>query len=217
MKPIDDKKDAVVIRAVSRDEEGKKRVEKAEVKTHKVDTVKYIEKKLVDKGIIRMERHPVDGKGGIGKPPPKSGHGGKYTWEGPDDEAESELEGAAQPAIDEKDPNYVDEEAEEKLVRGEEKDVADLIAGEVEVAKAVEERDGVARVEFSMVQIIKYGMGAYGGGVFDVKEKFDVEEKLRGDLLSCIFNFSISVLGLLSSHQSSESFDSSSCRAFLPV
>ncbi|KAK2655071.1 hypothetical protein Ddye_008123 [Dipteronia dyeriana] len=49
-----------------------------ELKTHNIDTIKYIEKKLMDKGVRRMERHPADGIG-IGKPPPKSGHGGKYT------------------------------------------------------------------------------------------------------------------------------------------
>lgn len=139
---MDDKKDKVVIRAVSRDEEGKKRVEKMELNTHNIDTIKYVEKKLMDKGVRRMDRHPVDGLGGIGKPPPKSGHGGKYTWEGPDDLAENELD-AAPPAIDEKDPNYVDEELEEKIVKGEEGD--GLVIGEVEVAK--EAKEGVARVE----------------------------------------------------------------------
>ncbi|KAJ6694518.1 hypothetical protein OIU85_005222 [Salix viminalis] len=148
MKAIDDKKDTVVMKAVSRVEEGKKKMEKAELKTHSTDTIKYVEKKLVDNGVLRMERHPVDGrKGGIGKPPPKSGHGGKFTWEGPYDEAEIELEAAAPPAIDEKDPNYVDEVMEEKIVKGEEKDVAGLVVGEIEVAKAVEGRRGVARVE----------------------------------------------------------------------
>lgn len=139
---MDDKKDKVVIRAVSRDEEGKKRVEKMELNTRNIDTIKYVEKKLMDKGVQRMDRHPVDGLGGIGKPPPKSGHGGKYTWEGPDDLAENELD-AAPPAIDEKDPNYVDEELEEKIVKGEEGD--GLVIGEVEVAK--EAKEGVARVE----------------------------------------------------------------------
>ncbi|KDP42762.1 hypothetical protein JCGZ_23702 [Jatropha curcas] len=141
MKPIDEKKDKVVIRAVSHDEEGRKRVEKTELHTHNKDTIKYVEKKLMDKGVHRMDRHPVDGIGGIRKPPPKSGHGGKYTWEGPEDMAESELD-AAPPAIDEKDPNYVDEEKEEKLLRGEE---GELVVGEVEVAK--EAKEGVARIE----------------------------------------------------------------------
>ncbi|KAK2657257.1 hypothetical protein Ddye_010309 [Dipteronia dyeriana] len=143
MNPIDDKKDTVTIRAVSRDEEGRKRVEKTELKTHNIETIKYIEKKLTDKGVQRMERHPADGIGiGIGKPPPKSGHGGKYTWEGPDDMATAELM-AAPPAIDEKDPNYVDEETEEKIMS----DVAGLVVGVVEVAKAAEDRQGVARVD----------------------------------------------------------------------
>ncbi|XP_021908666.1 uncharacterized protein LOC110822772 [Carica papaya] len=138
MKPIDDKKETVTIRAVSRDEEGRKRVEKAEVKTHNVDTLKYIEKKLADKGVQRMDRHPADGIG-IGRPPPKSGRGGKYTWDGPDGPAENELE-AAPPAIDRGDPNYVDEEEEEKVARD-----SGLVVGEVEVAK--EAPEGVGRVE----------------------------------------------------------------------
>ncbi|KAJ4841846.1 hypothetical protein Tsubulata_008661 [Turnera subulata] len=146
MKPIDDKKDKVVIRAVSQDEEGRKRVEKTQLDAHNIDTVKYVEKKLLDKGVIRMERHPANGIGGIGRPPPKSGHGGKYTWEGPGDMAESELE-AVPAAIDERDPNYVDEEEEGKILRGEASDVAGLVVGEVEVPKAVEAREGVARVE----------------------------------------------------------------------
>ncbi|XP_030924415.1 uncharacterized protein LOC126692040 [Quercus robur] len=146
-KPIvDDKKEeAVTIRAVSGDEEGRKRVEKTEVNTHKIDTLKYVEKKLMDKGVLRMDRHPADGIG-IGKPPPKSGHGGKYTWEGPDDIAESELS-EVPPAIDEKDPNYVDEEEEEKILKGEKSEVAGLVVGVVEVPKVVEEKEGVARIE----------------------------------------------------------------------
>ncbi|KAF3441729.1 hypothetical protein FNV43_RR15644 [Rhamnella rubrinervis] len=145
MKPINDKKETVTIRAVSHDEEGRKRVEKAELDTHNIDTVKYVEKKLFEKGVQRLERHPANGIG-IGRPPPKSGHGGKYTWEGPDDLVENELS-PTPPAIDERDPNYVDEETEEKIVKGEDGDVAGLVVGEVEVAKAVEDREGVARVE----------------------------------------------------------------------
>ncbi|KAF3967229.1 hypothetical protein CMV_008756 [Castanea mollissima] len=146
-KPIvDDKKEeAVTIRAVRGDEEGRKRVEKIEVTTHKIDTVKNIEKKLMDKGVLRMDRHPANGIG-IGKPPPKSGHGGKYTWEGPDDIAESELS-EVPPAIDEKDPNFVDEEEEEKILKGEKSEVAGLVVGVVEVPKVVEEKEGVARIE----------------------------------------------------------------------
>ena len=135
----------MTIRAVSGDEEGRKRVEKTEVNTHKIDTLKYVEKKLMDKGVLRMDRHPADGIG-IGKPPPKSGHGGKYTWEGPDDIAESELS-EVPPAIDEKDPNYVDEEEEEKILQGEKSEVAGLVVGVVEVPKVVEEKEGVARIE----------------------------------------------------------------------
>ncbi|PRQ43765.1 hypothetical protein RchiOBHm_Chr3g0471911 [Rosa chinensis] len=145
MKPIDGKKDKVTIRAVSHNEEGRKIVEKTELKTRNIDTIKYVEKKLVDMGLQGRERHPIDGLG-IGQPPPKSGHGGKYTWEGPGDMAENELD-PVPAAIDERDPNYVDEEEEERIVKGKEADVAEMVVGEVEVAKAVENREGVARVE----------------------------------------------------------------------
>ncbi|KAK6942679.1 hypothetical protein RJ641_028056 [Dillenia turbinata] len=91
-----------------------------------------------------MERHPADGLGGLGQPPPKSGHGGKYTWEGQRDAAETELSDDP-PAIDEKDPNYVDEEEEEKIK--EDGEVAELVVGEVDVPKAAEVKESVARVE----------------------------------------------------------------------
>ena len=61
----------------------------------------------------------------------KSGHGGKHTWEGPRDTAENEL-GAAPPAIDENDPNYVDEEAEDRILRGE------VMVGELELPTLAE-------------------------------------------------------------------------------
>ncbi|KAF8396463.1 hypothetical protein HHK36_018086 [Tetracentron sinense] len=135
-------KETIVIRAVSKDEEGRKRVEKAELDTHNIDTLKYIEKKLANKGVQRMERHPVDGLS-LAHGPHKSGHGGKYTWEGPGDFAETEL-CAAPPAIDERDPNYVNEEVEERIVKGEDSEVAGVVVGEVEVAKAAEAKEGVA-------------------------------------------------------------------------
>ncbi|XVE76041.1 hypothetical protein DITRI_Ditri12bG0141100 [Diplodiscus trichospermus] len=140
-----DKKPEAVFRAVSRDEEGRKKVERAAVPSRNIETIKYVERKLEDKGFQRMERHPASGIG-IGQPPPKSGHGGKYTWEGPGDMAENELE-PVPPAIDEKDPNYVDEEEEERILRGEKGEEAELVVGVVEVAKAAEDREGVARVE----------------------------------------------------------------------
>ncbi|CAN6577510.1 unnamed protein product [Malus baccata var. baccata] len=145
MKPIDGKKDTVTIRAVSRDEEGRKRVEKMKLHTHNIDTVKYVEKKLIDKGVQRLDRHPKDGTG-IGRPPPKSGHGGKYTWKGPGGVADDVTDPVAV-AIDQRDPNYVDEEKEEMIVKGEDDDVAGLVVGEVEVAKAAEDKEGVSRVE----------------------------------------------------------------------
>ncbi|CAM8931052.1 unnamed protein product [Rhodiola kirilowii] len=137
-RPIESAKhpDKRVIRAVSSNEEGRKVVEKVEVKTRNVETLKYVEKKLEDKGCMRLDRHPMDGRGGIHAPPPKQGHGGKYTWEGPGDVVESEAVAEESPAaIDEKDPNYVEEE----VVDGE------VVIGEVEAAKVAAE--GVARVE----------------------------------------------------------------------
>ncbi|KAL0426499.1 UNVERIFIED_CONTAM: hypothetical protein Slati_2824700 [Sesamum latifolium] len=141
--PIDDKKETVTLRAMSHDEAGMKRVEKVEVVgTHNIDTLKHVQKKLIDKGIQRQDRHPIDGLP-RGRQP-KSGHGGKYTWEGPADDAANELE-EAPAAIDEKDPNYVDEEAEGRILRGEVSGVAGLVVGEIDVAKMAEE--GVARID----------------------------------------------------------------------
>ncbi|OWM82491.1 uncharacterized protein LOC116207712 [Punica granatum] len=126
------------------DEHVEKVVEKTHFKPRHPHTVKYIERKLEEKGLLRQERHPVDGLGGIRRPAPKSGHGGKYTWEGPEDVAESEL-APTPPALDERDPNFVDEETEEKIVRGEDEEVEGYVVGEVEVPKA--EEVGVARVD----------------------------------------------------------------------
>ena len=138
MKPIDDKQETVTIRAGSDDEEGRKGVEKRELNTHNIHTIKYVEKKLINKGVQRKDRHPADGIR-IGRPPPKSGHGGKFTWEGPASVEDNEL--MTEPAaMDEGDPNYLDWEE-----RGEE--TSELVVGEVEVAKVAEEHDGVARVE----------------------------------------------------------------------
>lgn len=139
MKAVQGKKAPAEIRAVSHDEEGRKRVERVEVYSRNIDTIKHVEKKLEDKGVQRLERHPADGIG-VRRPPPKSGHGGKYTWEGPDGLTENELT-PLPAAIDEKDPNYVDEELEE------ESDVGGFVIGEVEVAKAAEDLEGVARVD----------------------------------------------------------------------
>ncbi|XP_059643322.1 uncharacterized protein LOC132285170 [Cornus florida] len=136
MKPVDEKKETLTFRAVSRDEEGRKPVEKAKVSKQNIDKLKYTEKKLVDKGVHRMERHPADGLP-LAHGPPKFGHGGKYTWEGP---AENEME-AVPAAVDEKDPNYVEEE--ERL----DGEVTELVVGEVEVPKAAEVKEGVARIE----------------------------------------------------------------------
>ncbi|XP_076943071.1 uncharacterized protein LOC143633001 [Bidens hawaiensis] len=128
----------VTIRAVSANEEGRKWVEKIEVKTHNIDTLKHIEKKLTDKGLHRLDRHPRDGIS-LEKQA-KGGRGGKYTWDGPGGVVDDELD-PAPPAVDEKDPNYVDEEEEVRVAR----EVDGVVVGEVEVAKVLE--TGVGRVE----------------------------------------------------------------------
>lgn len=129
-------KEKVEIRAECRAEDGRKHVEKVELKTRDVDTLKYVERKLIDKGVQRLDRHPADGL--PLKHDPKKGHGGKYSWEGPDTEFENQL--LAEAAIDVKDPNYVDEEEEEEEINDDE-----LVIGAVETPKAAAE--GVARIE----------------------------------------------------------------------
>ncbi|KAL2502657.1 Uncharacterized protein Fot_36505 [Forsythia ovata] len=81
-----------------RADEGRKHVERVEIPTYRGDKVKYVERKLIDKGVQKKERHPADGL--PLKDDPKKG-------------LEKE---AAPPAIDEKDPNYVEEglEGEER-------------------------------------------------------------------------------------------------------
>ncbi|KAL6595492.1 hypothetical protein ACP70R_047832 [Stipagrostis hirtigluma subsp. patula] len=130
------------MRVTHRDEEGKKVTEKVPVPaTRRPDTVKHFERKLEEQGLHRLERHPANAPRGvgIGAPPPKSGRGGKYTWEGPGDPAESELD-PAPPAVDPRDPNYEAEEGEDEVAK-------EVVVGEVEVAKVAEARDGVARVD----------------------------------------------------------------------
>ncbi|KAI3831553.1 hypothetical protein MKX03_029511 [Papaver bracteatum] len=130
-----------------------KKVENKEVTTHTPETLRYIEKKMRDKVMLLILIHnPVDGMG-LHKNP-KSGHGGKYTWEGPRDLVDDEFSmGQDVPAaIDEGDPNYVDEEIEEKIMRGD-SDVVDpdtkvFVVGEVDVAKTANDaHGGVSRVD----------------------------------------------------------------------
>ncbi|XP_062202830.1 uncharacterized protein LOC133905137 [Phragmites australis] len=133
------------LRVTHRDEEGKKVTEKVPIpETRRPDTAKHFERKLEEQGLHRLERHPANAPRGvgIGAPPPKSGRGGKYTWEGPGGLAGSELD-PAPPAIDRNDPNYEEEggpAAEDEVAK-------EVVVGEVEVAKVAEARDGVARVD----------------------------------------------------------------------
>ncbi|KAJ0249570.1 Plant/protein [Hirschfeldia incana] len=136
---VDETKNTVVLRAEHRDEEGRKAVDKFELKTRNPDTFKQVEKKLMEKGVQRMERHPSDGTQ-IKRPPPKSGHGGKYTWEGAGRMEDYEMQ-PDPPAMDEGDPNY----DEEKIGGGGDDVVVEVVKGELEVAK--EAPGGVARVE----------------------------------------------------------------------
>ena len=131
------------MRVTHRDEEGKKVTEKLPVpEARRPDTAKYIERKLEEQGFHRFERHPANAPRGVGisTPPPKSGRGGKYTWEGPGGLVEDELD-PAPPAIDPNDPNYEDDDGAVDEV------AKDVVVGEVEVAKVAEGRDGVARVD----------------------------------------------------------------------
>ncbi|KAL5203759.1 hypothetical protein ABZP36_008630 [Zizania latifolia] len=124
-----------VMRVTHCDEEDKKVVEKMPIpETRRPDTAKHLERKLVEQGLHRLERHPANGPRGIGAPPPKSGRGGKFTWEGPDGLVDSHLE-PVPPAIDRHDLNY--EEDGDGVVDEE------VVVGEVEVAKVAEARDGV--------------------------------------------------------------------------
>ncbi|KAF0896533.1 hypothetical protein E2562_024389 [Oryza meyeriana var. granulata] len=132
------------MRVTHRDEEGKKVTEKMPIpETRRPDTAKHFERKLEEQGFHRLERHPANGPArGIGAPPPKSGRGGKFTWEGPDGLVDSQLE-PVPPAIDPNDPNY----EEDGVGAGDDEVAKEVIVGEVEVAKVAEARDGVARVD----------------------------------------------------------------------
>ncbi|CAN6325811.1 unnamed protein product [Urochloa humidicola] len=133
------------MRVTHRDEEGKKVTEKMPIpETRRPDTAKHFERKLEEQGFHRLERHPANAPRGvgIGTPPPKSGRGGKYTWEGPGGLVEDELD-PAPAAIDPNDPNY----EEEAGAAGDDEVAKEVVVGEVEVAKVAEERDGVARVD----------------------------------------------------------------------
>ncbi|KAH0449551.1 hypothetical protein IEQ34_020243 [Dendrobium chrysotoxum] len=123
----------MALKPVSVNEEAKKVLEEElPKKPRHPHTIRYIEKKLVDKGFHRMERHPGDGIS-LARGPPKSGHGGPFTWEGPDSEFEPEPDPVA---FDEADPDYVEEE-----------EVKEMVVGEVEVAKVAEAKEGVSRIE----------------------------------------------------------------------
>lgn len=138
--PVNENKDTVVLQAKHGNEEGRKCVDKFELKTRNPETIKQVERKLMGKGVQRMERHPSDGIS-LKRPPSKSGHGGKYTWEGPDRMEDYEMQ-PDPPAMDEGDPNYDEEQTNKKI--GDDVEV-DLVKGEVQVAK--EAPAGVARVE----------------------------------------------------------------------
>ncbi|KAG6544570.1 hypothetical protein Mapa_013992 [Marchantia paleacea] len=74
----------------------------------------YEHTKNVKKGSERLDRRSATGHSGQ---PKKSGHGGKFTWDGPTSQ-EDYGEDDAVVALDKKDPNYIDEdqEAEDKKV-----------------------------------------------------------------------------------------------------
>uniref|UniRef100_A0A0D9XWW9 Uncharacterized protein n=1 Tax=Leersia perrieri TaxID=77586 RepID=A0A0D9XWW9_9ORYZ len=126
------------MRVTHRDEEGHKVTEKLPVpETRRPDTARHLERKLEEQGLHRLDRRPANGPPakGIGAPPPKSGRGGKFTWEGPDSIVDSQLD-PLPPAIDRNDPNYDEDEAEEGEKGGQRRrgDVAGVSV--VEPAKA---------------------------------------------------------------------------------
>jgi hypothetical protein len=90
---------------------------------HRYTSVKrseYARSLGVKKGFERLDRRSASGTRGDTK---KSGHGGKFTWDGPSSE-EEDYDVASPPVTDRNDPNYVDEpvkEEEKKVV--EEKEV----------------------------------------------------------------------------------------------
>lgn len=95
------------------------------------------------KGLLRLDRRPASGITGA---PKKHGHGGKFTWEGP---AEEDADFVEPPpaALDERDPNHVEEE-EEKEEEEEGPDAQETVRV-VEVAK-VAGPQGVARLEVNL-------------------------------------------------------------------
>ena len=110
-------KPGTVKRVVYGDEEGRHRVEKVAVpETRHPDTLRYVDRKMCEKGMNRMERRPVDGLT-IKCGPHKSGHGGKFTWEGPDDVVQTQLD-PAPAAIDEGDPNFDNDVQGQQLEEG---------------------------------------------------------------------------------------------------
>lgn len=133
---------AMHMRVTRRDEEGHKVSKRVPVpETRRPDTARHLERKLEEQGLHRLEHHPANAPlgVGIGMPPPKSGRGGKYTWEGAGGLVEDQM-GSAPAAIDRNDPNYEEEEEEADVTK-------DGVVGEVEVAKLAEHRDGVARLD----------------------------------------------------------------------
>ncbi|EFJ16653.1 hypothetical protein SELMODRAFT_421764 [Selaginella moellendorffii] len=84
----------------------------------------YADRKNAKKGVERLNRH--GGPVGVRAQPKKGGKGGEFTWEGNKDPTQYDKE-SVPVAIDEKDPNYVDEEQEEQDRK--------VAAGVVEVAK----------------------------------------------------------------------------------
>ncbi|CAK9228272.1 unnamed protein product [Sphagnum troendelagicum] len=92
----------------------------AEHRYTSVKRAEYARSLGVKKGFERLDRRSASGTRGDTK---KSGHGGKFTWDGPNSE-EEDYDVASPPVTDRNDPNYVDEpvKEEEKKV-AEEKEV----------------------------------------------------------------------------------------------
>jgi hypothetical protein len=100
-----------------------------------VKRAEYARSLGVKKGFERLDRRSASGTRGGTK---KSGHGGKFTWDGPNSEEEG-YDVASPPVTDRNDPNYVDEpvkEEEEKVAEEKEVGIAatPMVVGLAELA-----------------------------------------------------------------------------------
>ncbi|GKU95971.1 hypothetical protein SLEP1_g9259 [Rubroshorea leprosula] len=95
---------------------GGKSVEKTEVYSHNIDTIRYVEKKMEKEGVQRLDRHPTN-RIGPGRSLPKAAPPVPVPVPVPANMVDNELD-PVPTSVDEGDPNYVDEEVEDGNVDG---------------------------------------------------------------------------------------------------